>query len=32
MLKNYLKIALRNLAKNRSYLIINASGMGIAIA
>ncbi len=32
MLKNYLKIALRNLLKNRSYVIINTLGLGIAIA
>ncbi|MCK5470893.1 MAG: hypothetical protein KAI99_20365, partial [Cyclobacteriaceae bacterium] len=32
MLKNYIKIAIRNLLKNKSYLIINSLGMGIAIA
>lgn len=32
MLKNYIKIAVRNLLKNKSYLIINSLGMGVAIA
>jgi putative ABC transport system permease protein len=32
MLKNYIKIAIRNLLKNKSYLIINSLGMGVAIA
>ena len=32
MVKNYLKIAVRNLLKNKSYLVINSLGMGIAIA
>lgn len=32
MVKNYLKIAVRNLLKNKSYLAINSLGMGIAIA
>ena len=32
MIKNYIKIALRNLLKNKSYLIINSLGMGVAIA
>ena len=32
MLKNYVKIAIRNLLKNKSYLIINSLGMGVAIA
>lgn len=32
MLKNYLKIGLRNLVKNRLFTIINISGMAISIA
>ena len=32
MYKNYFKIALRNLIKNKTYLIINSLGMGVAIA
>lgn len=32
MFKNYIKIAIRNLLKNKSYLIINSLGMGVAIA
>ncbi|MEM9329611.1 MAG: ABC transporter permease, partial [Bacteroidota bacterium] len=32
MLRNYLKVAVRNLLKNKSQLLINALGMGIAIA
>ena len=32
MLKNYLKIAFRNLAKNKMFVIINILGLGIAIA
>ncbi len=32
MIKNYIKIALRNLLKNKSYLVINSLGMGVAIA
>lgn len=32
MIKNYIKIALRNLLKNKTYLIINSLGMGVAIA
>lgn len=32
MIKNYLLIALRNLAKNRVYAIINILGLGLAIA
>ena len=32
MIKNYFKIALRNLIKNKTYLIINSLGMGVAIA
>lgn len=32
MLKNYIKIAIRNLLKNKSYLVINSLGMGVAIA
>ena len=31
MVRNYLKIALRNLKKNKSYLLINTFGMGIAL-
>lgn len=32
MFKNYLIVALRNLSKNKIYLLINISGMGIAMA
>jgi putative ABC transport system permease protein len=32
MIRNYLKIALRNLLKNKTYLVINSLGMGVAIA
>ena len=32
MIKNYLKIAFRNLLKNKSYVIINTFGLGIALA
>ena len=32
MLKNYLKIAFRNLAKYRSYSIINISGLSVGLA
>lgn len=32
MLKNYLKIAFRNIAKNKSYSIINISGLAIGMA
>ncbi len=32
MFKNYLKVAFRNLSKNRSYVLINTLGMGIALA
>lgn len=32
MFKNYFKIALRNLLKNKVYVLINTLGMGIAIA
>ncbi len=32
MLKNYIKVALRNLFKNRSYVLINTFGLGIALA
>lgn len=32
MLFNFLKIALRHLAKNKSYVLISTGGMGIAIA
>lgn len=32
MLFNYLRIAIRNLRKNKSYVIINTLGLGIALA
>lgn len=32
MLKNYLKIAFRNLIKNRVFVVINVLGLGIALA
>lgn len=32
MLLNYLRVALRNLSKNKSYVIINTLGLGIALA
>ncbi len=32
MLKSYIKIALRNLIKNKAYSIINIVGLGVAIA
>ncbi len=32
MLKNYLKIALRNITKNKTYSIINISGLAIGMA
>ncbi len=32
MFRNYIKIAFRSLLKNKSYVIINMMGMGIAIA
>ncbi|SMD33863.1 ABC-type transport system, involved in lipoprotein release, permease component [Reichenbachiella faecimaris] len=32
MIKNYLLIAIRNLAKNKNYVIINTLGLGIAMA
>ena len=32
MLRNYLKIAYRNLLKNKAYAIINITGIGIALA
>jgi putative ABC transport system permease protein len=32
MLKNYLLVALRSLKKNKSYIIINTFGLGIALA
>jgi len=32
MIKNYLKIALRHLSRNKSYLLINIVGIGLAIA
>lgn len=32
MFKNYLTIAIRNLWKNKSYIIINIFGLGISLA
>lgn len=32
MFKNYLLVALRNLSRNKSYIIINTFGLGIALA
>jgi hypothetical protein len=32
MFKNYLRVALRNLTKNKSYVIINTLGLGISLA
>lgn len=32
MIKNYFKIAYRNLLKNKSYVIINTMGLGVALA
>ena len=32
MLKSYLLVGLRNLLKNKSYVIINTFGLGIALA
>ncbi|MEM8940430.1 MAG: ABC transporter permease, partial [Bacteroidota bacterium] len=32
MFKNYFKVALRNLSKNKSYVFTNTLGMGIALA
>ncbi len=32
MLKNYLLVALRNFAKNKSFIIINALGLGVSLA
>jgi putative ABC transport system permease protein len=32
MLLNYLRVAIRNLGKNKSYVIINTLGLGIALA
>lgn len=32
MLKNYLRVAFRNLFKNKSYVIINTFGLGISLA
>ena len=32
MFKNYLKIALRHIARNKSYLLINIIGLGLALA
>ncbi len=32
MLKNYLIVAVRNLIKNKIYVLINVAGMGVALA
>ncbi|MEL7002098.1 MAG: FtsX-like permease family protein [Bacteroidota bacterium] len=32
MLKNYFKVAFRNLFKNKAYVLINTLGMGVALA
>src|SRR5258706_12612790 len=32
MLKNYLLVAVRNLQKNKSYVVINTFGLGISLA
>ena len=32
MIRNYITVALRNLAKNKIYVVINTLGMGIALA
>lgn len=32
MIKNYLRVAIRNLLKNKSYVLINTFGLGIALA
>ncbi len=32
MIKNYLRVAFRNLMKNKSYVLINTFGLGIALA
>jgi len=32
MIKNYFRVALRNLTKNKSYVIINTFGLGISLA
>ena len=32
MLKNYLNIAIRHISRNKSYVIINVAGLGIALA
>ena len=32
MIKNYLKIALRHIARNKTYLLINVIGLGVAFA
>src|SRR3954469_19207396 len=32
MIKNYFKTAIRNLARNKSFVLINVSGLGIGIA
>jgi putative ABC transport system permease protein len=32
MIKNYLRVALRSFIKNKSYITINALGLGISLA
>jgi putative ABC transport system permease protein len=32
MIRNYLKVAIRNLMRNKVYVLINTVGMGIAMA
>jgi ABC-type antimicrobial peptide transport system permease subunit len=32
MIKNYFRVAFRNLAKNKSYVVINTLGLGISLA
>ncbi len=32
MIRNYIKVAFRNLSKNKTYVVINTFGMGIAMA
>ena len=32
MIKNYIKVAIRNLMRNKVYVLINTLGMGIAMA
>ena len=32
MLKNYLKIALRNLQKHKTYAVINMAGLAVGLA